>query len=97
MTAFGEHMRRLMAERGMSLHRLAKIVNYDVGYLCKVRNGHKPPSPAMAAQVDNALRADGALIALAPAPAARQRHREDGQAGGNSQPAGCFGVTGQTP
>src|SRR6266566_69123 len=97
MTAFGEHMRRLMAERGMSLHRLAKIVNYDVGYLCKVRNGHKTPSPAMAAQVDNALRADGALIALAPAPAARQRHREDGQAGGNSQPAAVLALPDRRP
>src|SRR5260370_7699109 len=78
MTAFGEQMRRVMAERGMSLHKLAKIVNYDVGYLCKVRNGQKPASPVMAARVDNALGAGGALIALAPAPPVNPRHRGGG-------------------
>jgi transcriptional regulator with XRE-family HTH domain len=65
MTAFGEHMRRLMAERGMSLHQLAKITNYDVGYLSKVRNSRKPASLALAARVDAALGADGTLASRA--------------------------------
>ena len=97
MTAFGEHLRRLMAERGMSLHRLAKVVNYDVGYLCKVRNGHKPPSPAMAARVDQALAAGGALIALAPAPAAGQRRRGDGQVRAGYEPAAVVALPDRRP
>src|SRR6266849_2721229 len=78
MTAFGEEMRRLMAERGISLHQLAKIVNYDVGYLCKVKNGRKPPSAAIAARVDAALGAGGALAALAPIrPPHRHTHDDE--------------------
>ena len=77
MTAFGADLCRRMAERGMSLHRLAKIVHYDAGYLCKVKNGHKPPSAAIAARVDAALGAAGALTALAPTrPARRHGHRD---------------------
>ncbi len=97
MTAFGEQMRRVMAERGMSLHKLAKIVNYDVGYLCKVRNGQKPASPVMAARVDNALGAGGALIALAPAPPVKQRHREDGQVRADYRPAAVVALPDRQP
>jgi len=97
MTAFGEHMRRLMAERGMSLHRLAKDVNYDVGYLCKVRNGQKPASPEVAAQVDKALGAGGALIALIPASAARQRRREGVQVRASRRPADVVALPDRRP
>jgi transcriptional regulator with XRE-family HTH domain len=77
MTAFGADMRRLMAERGISLRQLARIVNYDVGYLCKVKNGCKPPSAAIAARVDAALGAGDALTALAPIrPPHRHPHDE---------------------
>lgn len=68
MTEFGDLMRRLMAERDISLHRLARTVHYDVGYLCKVRSGKKPASRKLAAQLDGALKADGALESLAPRP-----------------------------
>ncbi len=77
MTAFGAQMGRLMAERGMSLHRLARLVNYDVGYLCKVKNGRKRPSAALAARVDAALGAGGALACLAPAARSRRQRRGD--------------------
>ena len=97
MTAFGEQMRRVMAERGMSLHKLAKIVNYDVGYLCKVRNGQKPASPAMATLVDKALDAGGALAALAPAPPARQRHRQDVHVSADFQPAAVVALPDRRP
>lgn len=63
---FGDLMRQLMSERDVSLRRLAKIVNYDVGYLSKVMNGHKPPSPELATRLDDSLGADGELSALAP-------------------------------
>ena len=66
MTTFAENMDSLMTQRGMSLHRLARAVHYDVGYLCKIKNGQKPPSRWMATLVDDALSVDGSLIALAP-------------------------------
>ncbi|MCX9192643.1 transcriptional regulator [Carbonactinospora thermoautotrophica] len=67
MTTFGDEMRRLMAEQGVSLRGLAKRVHYDVGYLSKVANGRKPPSVELATALDAALGADGALTALAVA------------------------------
>jgi hypothetical protein len=70
MTSFGDLMGRLMAEQGVSLHRLAKIVHYDVGYLSKVRSGKKPASRKLAAQLDSALKANGELESLAPQPRA---------------------------
>jgi len=73
---FGAQLRRLLAERGMSLHRLAKTVNYDVGYLCKVKNGRKRASAEMAARIDQALGADGALVACVPEPKSAARSAE---------------------
>lgn len=63
-TFFGERVRALMRERGMSLRRLAKQVNYDSGYLSKVLNGHKLPTLPMAELLEAALDADGELLAL---------------------------------
>jgi tetratricopeptide (TPR) repeat protein len=97
MTAFGAHMRRLMDERGMSLHKLAKIVNYDVGYLCKVRNGHKPASLEVAARVDKALGADGALAALAPPTAAKPPLPGDPQLSAMAQPAAVVALPDSAP
>jgi tetratricopeptide (TPR) repeat protein len=88
MTAFGEQMRRLMTERDTSLHQLAKIVNYDVGYLSKVRNGRKPASRELAAVVDRALGADGALVALGPGPEAKPGYSERTRVGGHRPVAG---------
>lgn len=62
MVMFGEEMRRLMTEQGLSLRRLAKLARYDTGYLSKVMNGRKPPSRDLAARLDRALNADGALL-----------------------------------
>ena len=61
---FREYARSLMAERGISLRRLAKIISYDQGYLSRVLNGHRPPSRRLVARVDDALGANGGLIAL---------------------------------
>ncbi len=66
MTAFGQVMRRLMTERGLSLRKLAKLTSYNVGYLSKVRNGHKPATRKLAAVLDNALGANGELLASTP-------------------------------
>jgi transcriptional regulator with XRE-family HTH domain len=66
MTSFGERMLALMAERDISLRKLAKLVHYDLGYLSKVSRGLKPPSSTMARALDDALDADGELVTLGP-------------------------------
>jgi len=66
VSEFGNEVRRLLAERGMSLHQAVKVTHYDVSYLSKVVNGHKPGSRDLAEVLDRALGADGALAAMAP-------------------------------
>ena len=61
MADFAGEVRRLMAERGMSLRGLAKAANYDPSYLSKVLSGHKPSSPYLAVRLDDALGADGRI------------------------------------
>jgi transcriptional regulator with XRE-family HTH domain len=51
MVKFAAEVRRLMAERGMSLRGLAKAASYDPSYLSKVLSGHKPSSPYLAARL----------------------------------------------
>lgn len=62
---FGEKMRALMAERGVSLRALAKTLPVDPGHLSRISRDLRPPSDEMAAQIDQALGADGELIVLA--------------------------------
>ncbi|MFC6935217.1 helix-turn-helix domain-containing protein [Actinomadura yumaensis] len=68
---FGEKMRALMAERGVSLRALAKTLPADPGHLSRISRDLKPPSDDMAAQIDHALGADGTLTALARTSPAR--------------------------
>lgn len=62
---FGSEIKRLLADRGMSLHQAARLAHYDVSYLSKVVNGHKPGSRELAAALDKVLDAGGELVALA--------------------------------
>jgi transcriptional regulator with XRE-family HTH domain len=63
---FGERMRALMAERGISVRQLATMAHCDPGYLSRVSRDLKRPSPGMAAALDHALDAGGQLAALVP-------------------------------
>ncbi len=65
MTDFGTELRRLLAERAMSLNEAARQSNYDPGYLSKVASGRKRATPAVAARLDDVLGAGGSLAALA--------------------------------
>lgn len=65
MTTFGERLRALMAERGVSQRALAKAVHFDNAYLSRVANDRQGPSPTLAAALDDALEAGGELVALA--------------------------------
>jgi len=72
MAEFAAEVRRLMAERGMSLRGLAKASNYDASYLSKVLSGHKPSSPYLAARLDDALGAGGSIRDAAQQPPPRR-------------------------
>lgn len=62
--AFGERLRTLRTERGLSLADLSARVHYSKGYLSKVENGDKPPTVQLARGCDQALGADGGLLRL---------------------------------
>ena len=64
-TAFGEELRRRRLEAGRSLTALSAAVHYSKAQLSKVERGIKAPSRDLARLCDTALRAGGALVALA--------------------------------
>lgn len=66
---FGQEVRRLRNERGLSLTQMTERVPYSKGHLSKVENGQVQPNPEMARIFDDALQAEGRLIELADAPA----------------------------
>ena len=61
MADFADTVRHLMTERGMSLRGLAAAAHYDSGLLSKVLNGKRPYSQYLAARLDEALGAGGAI------------------------------------
>lgn len=61
---FGERLRTLRAERGLSLADLSSLVHYSKGYLSKVETGDKPPTVQLARGCDKALGAEGSLLRL---------------------------------
>jgi transcriptional regulator with XRE-family HTH domain len=65
MAMFGEMLRRLRTERGITLGRFATLVHYNKGYLSRIESGQKAPSEALARACDQLLEARGELIAAA--------------------------------
>ncbi|MEV6598038.1 helix-turn-helix transcriptional regulator [Actinoplanes sp. NPDC051346] len=61
--AFARELRRLRAERGLSLRDLAAAAHYGKSYLHELETGRKPPTVAIASRLDDALRANGVLVA----------------------------------
>lgn len=68
MRTFGDEVRRLLAERGMSLRELARRSHYDDGHLSKVLSGRKRATAELGLRLDDILGADGILAALADSP-----------------------------
>ncbi|MFD5159246.1 helix-turn-helix domain-containing protein [Streptomyces hawaiiensis] len=64
--SFGQCLRRLRTERGLSLADLSALAHYSRSHLSKVENGQKAPTPALAGSCDRALGAGGTLARLAP-------------------------------
>jgi len=81
MTTFGEKMRALMDERGISLRKLAKAAHYDAGYLSKVANDLKRPSLQLVERLEVELGADGALMDLVPSESTALHRRPEVEKG----------------
>ncbi|MFB9472220.1 helix-turn-helix transcriptional regulator [Nonomuraea salmonea] len=86
MTTFGEKMRALIEERGVSLRGLAKATHYDAGYLSKVANDVKRPSVPLAQQLEAALDANGELVPLVPKRAAERPEARSARTPAQSDP-----------
>lgn len=67
---FGEQLRRLRTERGLSLRDLAGKVHHGKSFLHELQSGQKHPPAAVARRLDEALGATGILVALADRPVA---------------------------
>jgi tetratricopeptide (TPR) repeat protein len=94
MAGFTELTRRLMADRGISVRGLAKIVAYDQGGLSRIIDGKRSCPPYLARAIDDALDAGGQVrMAAAAAPALLpdtekvRRSLEDALADGQMSPA----------
>jgi transcriptional regulator with XRE-family HTH domain len=62
---FAEALRALMDQRGISGNKLARAVYCDKALISRIANGKQPPSASMAQLLDEALGAQGSLVALA--------------------------------
>ena len=70
METFGQAVHRLRGD--LSLREVARRAHIDPGHLCRIEAGKRTPTPELAAALDVALGAEGALAALA-APAVPER------------------------
>ena len=73
MTAFGEMLRQLRGERGISLSALALSIHYDKAYVSRIERGIQPPSEEVARLCDATLDARGDLVAAAHLDIAARR------------------------
>lgn len=67
--SFGEVLRQLRRDTGLSQTTLAGLINYHPSQISKIENGAEIPSRAFAEACDAALGVDGALVALVPVKA----------------------------
>lgn len=61
---FTETLRRLRAERQLSLRDLARVSHFSKSYIHDLETGRKQPTPDVAAHLEEALQADGQLAAM---------------------------------
>ncbi|SDH27222.1 Helix-turn-helix domain-containing protein [Sinosporangium album] len=62
---FRVELRRLRLLAGLSLKELGERIDYTKGHLSKIESGERRPTPQLARRCDAALKAGGALMALA--------------------------------
>ncbi|MFI5492294.1 helix-turn-helix domain-containing protein [Actinoplanes sp. NPDC051859] len=65
MAAFGQRVRELRTQRGMSLAALAEAVPCDKGHLSRVENGGRRVTVELAQRLDTVLGARGDIVAAA--------------------------------
>jgi transcriptional regulator with XRE-family HTH domain len=65
-TPFSRKLRRLRSDRGLSVRQLADFVHHGKTYINELERGLKRPTAETAKRLDEALRADGQLVKLAP-------------------------------
>ncbi|MBD0743062.1 helix-turn-helix transcriptional regulator [Streptomyces sp. CBMA152] len=63
MTEFAACARAALADKGISMRRAARALNYDVAYLSRVLNGKQQPSLKLASGLDQLTDAGGTLLA----------------------------------
>jgi transcriptional regulator with XRE-family HTH domain len=68
MSDFGDELARLMAVRGVGVRELARQVHYNAGHISNLKNGRARPSAELTRALDQALGADGSLVAIGPIP-----------------------------
>ncbi|MFI5781198.1 helix-turn-helix domain-containing protein [Nocardia sp. NPDC051570] len=66
MVAFGDALRQLRTERGLTVTELAKRIHFSKSHVNNVEHGTKYPSEEFAQACDDALRTHGVLRALVP-------------------------------
>src|SRR5699024_10363709 len=62
--AFGAELRRLRLAADLSLTRMASLLHYSKGHLCKIETGRKQPHPDLVRRCDALLDAGGKLVRL---------------------------------
>ncbi|MFS8095660.1 helix-turn-helix domain-containing protein [Lentzea alba] len=62
---FGELLRQHRIAAGLSMGQLAKLIHYSKGYLSKIENDLKPPTPTVARLCDGVLDVGGRLVEAA--------------------------------
>ncbi|MEU4896598.1 helix-turn-helix transcriptional regulator [Streptomyces sp. NPDC044780] len=62
---FGQRVRDLIRDRGMSVRAVARHLNYDHAYLSRVLCGKQQPSRQLVTALDNLLEANGELADIA--------------------------------
>ncbi|MCG8921837.1 helix-turn-helix transcriptional regulator [Lentzea sp. CC55] len=72
---FGELLREHRIAAGLSMGQLAKMIHYSKGYLSKIENDLKPPTPTVARLCDGALKVGGLLVEAAARPASSLRRQ----------------------
>src|SRR3954463_4149195 len=85
-SSFGTALRRLRISAGLSVSELAERTHYSKGYLSKVENGIKLPSPEFIRRCDAALGAGGELIRPASSRAEASSALAPGESAGKSAP-----------
>jgi transcriptional regulator with XRE-family HTH domain len=75
--SFGAQLRLRRERAGFTLKECAAIAHYSESYLSRIENDKRPPLPHVVERLDQALDADGALLAIFTARTSRATSLDD--------------------